>query len=1099
MRNIYLLVFLFASVHAYGQLAENFTDGDFTANPAWNGNTAHFTVNAAQELQLNNTVAGDSYLAVPLSYSSLDNLEWQILARQSVAGSAANFGRVYLASSRENLKGATDGYYLQLGENGNNDAIELFRQTETASVSVCRGTAAAIAVGFTARIKVTRNASGLWEVWADLTGGNNFLRQASGTDATHAASDYFGIRCKYTATNATKFYYDDISVGAMQTRNDDATPPAVDQVIFTNATRANVIFNEEVDEGANVASNYSVDAKTATTAVLQSDRKTITLTLTSPLANGSVYPVSVANVKDLAGNAMANYSAEVLYFQEAAAAFNDLVINEIFPDPAPPERLPEYEFLELYNRSEKAFNLKDWKISDGSTIGIFPSFIIRPKEYLIVTGASFVSAYSSYGKTVGVAFPSLNNSSDKIILTDKNERKIDTLNYSSSFYQNADKAHGGWTLERLNPDLNTNETSNWRASTDARGGTPGSVNSVFGINPDNQPPTLETLVVKNRNQLTVQFSEKITKWQFEADHGLGKPAVVVLEDGKTAELTFPDFENGVTCQLAVSAEDLAGNVFSGRKDFRYFQPVPVHYKDIIFTEVACDPSPPVNLPEAEYIEVYNRSAAPIDLGGWTLSDAAATIALSSLLIFPKEYAVLTSAANASKFSAKTLGVSHFPSLSNSGEPLALRKEGRLIDSVNYSIHWHKEADKKEGGWSLEIIDTENSCGEEDNWESSEDPNGGTPGKSNSVKGSNPDLTPPKLLSAFPQNDGVILTFNEKLNSTVAVGHFTLEPNTEITKAFFTDKTLRKVSLQTLLQKNTLYKATAQVRDCAGNEIQNDKTLTFALPDAAAKGEAVINEILFNPKTGGVDFVELYNNSSKFFNMKDWKIGNRSAAVKNFSEELFSPRSYKILTSDAAVLANHYPNTKSELIVSCRLPPLPDDIGSFLITDGQTVIDSIYYSDKQHHALLRDTQGVSLERNSFTDSSTDAGNWCSSSEGATPGYVNSCSRTSAVSDASVWVEPEVFAPELPGQDFARLHYKFERGGKAATVTVIDASGHEVNHLATNEILGNAGSFRWDGETNRGWKADHGCYFFWMEVVDLEGTVQVFRKRVVVSSR
>ena len=36
---------------ANAQLAENFNDGDFTNNPAWTGNTADFTVNAALELQ----------------------------------------------------------------------------------------------------------------------------------------------------------------------------------------------------------------------------------------------------------------------------------------------------------------------------------------------------------------------------------------------------------------------------------------------------------------------------------------------------------------------------------------------------------------------------------------------------------------------------------------------------------------------------------------------------------------------------------------------------------------------------------------------------------------------------------------------------------------------------------------------------------------------------------------------------------------------------------------------------------------------------------------------------------------------------------------
>lgn len=1094
----HLFVFLLAITQARAQWVENFSDGDFTSNPAWSGSVEHFIVNPDGQLQLNNSVAGDSYLTTQSVYSSLDKLEWEILVKQNFAGSSSNFGRVYLVSSQADLSGSLDGYFLQFGESGGNDAIELFRQSGMSEVRICRGTDGFIAKSFSVRVKVTRDEDGLWEVRADLTGENNFLLQASGTDITHTASAFFGVRCKYTMGNATKFFYDDISVKTIGTIIDQ-TPPVVVNVFFNDPTSATVVFNEEVGENANTLSHYSIHSKTISSAVLESDKKTVRLSLSSPLTNGNMYRVDVSGVKDLAENVMAAWSAEVLYFQEVAAAFNDLVINELFPDPAPPEGLPEYEFVELYNRSEKVFDLKDWKISDGTTTGIFPSFIIKPKEYVIVTASAFVSAYAPFGKTIGLTFPSLNNSGDKISLLDKNDEKIDELQYSVSFYQDADKAHGGWTLERLNPDLDTNDKNNWRASVNSRGGTPGSENSVFGINPDNVPPVLEALVVKNKNQLTLQFSEKITPTKFEVNKGLGPPSATTLsEDGKTAELTFPDFENGVTYQLTFSVEDPAGNALSGVKDFRYFQSSPARYKDLIFSEIMSDPSPAVMLPEAEYIEIFNRSEVPLDLGGWTLSDATSTTLLSSFIIFPKEYLVLTSAAHASEFS-HALGVTRFPSLSNSGEPLVLRNDGKVIDSIHYSPDWHKEADKKDGGWSLEIIDTENICGEGDNWESSEAEAGGTPGNSNSVQGVNPDLQPPRLIAVLPQQDRLTLTFNEKLEATLSVHHFALEPQAEITEAFFTDKELKKISLLTALQKNVLYKITARVSDCAGNEIQKDNSLTFALPEPPQRGEVVINEILFNPKTGGVDFVELYNHSSKYFNFKDWKMGNSAAASKDFSEELFAPDTYKILTSDLTILAGHYPKTKTEAAVICKLPSLPNNEGSFVLTHGQLLIDSIYYFEDQHHALLFDKKGVSLERISFEAASLDGGNWCSSGEGATPGYVNACSRRVTASEAEFWVEPDQFDPEFPGQNFSLLNYKFKQGGRVATVQVMDAAGREIKILASNQILSAEGSFRWDGDTHRGRKAESGYYFFWIEVIDLGGTVQVFRKRVVVSSR
>ena len=62
----------------------------------------------------------------------------------------------------------------------------------------------------------------------------------------------------------------------------------------------------------------------------------------------------------LAGNLYHPVSAQ------AAKRF-DILITEISPDPTPVITLPPFEFLELTNVSTTSYNLKDWKISDGSS------------------------------------------------------------------------------------------------------------------------------------------------------------------------------------------------------------------------------------------------------------------------------------------------------------------------------------------------------------------------------------------------------------------------------------------------------------------------------------------------------------------------------------------------------------------------------------------------------------------------------------------------------------------------------------------------------------------------------------------------------------
>ena len=75
--------------------------------------------------------------------------------------------------------------------------------------------------------------------------------------------------------------------------------------------------------------------------------------------------------------------------------------------------------------------------------------------------------------------------------------------------------------------------------------------------------------------------------------------------------------------------------------------------------------------------------------------------------------------------------------------------GKTIHAVEYSSAWYQNEIKKDGGWTLEMIDTKNPCSGISNWKASVNTNGGTPGKKNSVDAVNNDETAPKLLGHLP--------------------------------------------------------------------------------------------------------------------------------------------------------------------------------------------------------------------------------------------------------------------------------------------------------------------------------------------------------------
>lgn len=625
------------------------------------------------------------------------------------------------------------------------------------------------------------------------------------------------------------------------------------------------------------------------------------------------------------------------------------------------------------------------------------------------------------------------------------------------------------------------------------------------------------------NLASAEAKVKVTRdasgnWQLYSDVGL--TGSYTLEGSATDAQYFSSAYFGVYCNYTATRSDkfyFDDFVVSGKPNI---PPAPPTHKDIIFTEIFADPSPRVELPEVEYLEIYNRGAEAFNLAGWKLTDGTSVATLPLYTLAPNSYVLLVAASSVAGYNTteNILGLTSFPSLNNTGDKIVLKyKDGITIDSVNYSDTWYKSDDKKEGGWSLELIDPANICGEENNWAASEDETGGTPGKQNSVFANKPDLTGPKLVATVPVNTAqILLQFDEKLSGVLPdQSSFDFRPAVNIQSIAFADGSLRGImlSVSDSILSNTLYTVTVKdIYDCNANTIQNNFTSgEFALPEDAESLDIKINEILFNPRPTGTDFIEIVNTSDKFLNLKDWSLStfedNQAGqpypiAATDF---LLKPGAYLVLTEDADILKGEYPQTRIENVLEVKdIPALSDDDGSVaILTDAKQVVDHFSYSKEYHSAFIKDVEGVSLERISFTEPTNDRNNWKSASTTsgyATPGFINSNSHTeSIVSSEDVVVSPEIFTPGTGQPDFTEIQYKFNQGGYVANVKVFDANGRMIKELANNALLGAEGFIRWDGDREDGSRARIGYYMVWFEVFDTAGTVKTFRKRLAVASR
>ena len=216
---------------------------------------------------------------------------------------------------------------------------------------------------------------------------------------------------------------------------------------------------------------------------------------------------------------------------------HDIVIDEVFPDPSGQTVIPNAEFIELKNISRKAFNLKNWKITDGSSMAtINTDIILKPDSFLIICSNAAVASFSVIGTTIGVSgFPSLNNDKDLLTLISSEGKIIHAINYDISWYQNDVKASGGWSIEMIDPQNACVGYNNWKACENSKRATPGSTNSVNAENRDEEPPSLlrtytidsVTIIAVFDEQLDSSSASIISNYSFDPDIGIPTQAIPV--------------------------------------------------------------------------------------------------------------------------------------------------------------------------------------------------------------------------------------------------------------------------------------------------------------------------------------------------------------------------------------------------------------------------------------------------------------------------------------------------------------------------------------------------------------------------------------------
>ena len=837
----------------FSQFFDDFSDGNFTSNPNWIGDLGVFEVDTSYKLHLIDSASNTTYLST--TSHAIINGCWQFDVKMDFSPSTSNYSKVYLISNSQNLDSNLNGYYVKIGgQSGDIDDVSLHVQNGSSSTEIIDGTDGITASNPDLTVKVTRDDLGNWALFVDTS--NTYFSEGIAYDTTHLSADYFGIYCKYTSTRADKFWFDNFNISG--TFISDTTKPFVQSFFVTSSNSILINFSEGINSTTalntnNYTTNNGIGNPNSITVVTP---KSIELFFSNSFVSPNNYQLSINNIEDLSQNIMPPFDTTFTYF---LVSHNDIIINEIFADPTPSIGLPEFEYLELYNATNTAINLTDWSITIGTTEKTFPSSIIEPDSFIILVKEDVLDSFPPNISKVGFSSISLTNGGGDVVLKDEKGATINAISYTDKWYNDENKNDGGWSIERVNPNLFCEGKNNWRASVSNIGGTPGKQNSVFG----------ETLFIE---------------------------------------------------------------------EFRITKAI-------------------------------------------------------------------------------------------------------IIDSNKVQVHFNKSLD------SLELIEAANSLFE--------------------IGG----IIPIKNSPIAPFFNSITLTFDFEFleNITYNISAFNLF-------------------------------------DCSGNLLSN--TLSFGIPDSTLENEIIINEVLFNPKDGGVDYVEIYNNSSSFFDLSKLNIanyfefGNQIATnnPKTITEEiiLFAPKSYLVLTTDSAkVKSQYYCKNPYNFIEAESMPTFSNDEGTICIAHQSLnqIIDAFAYAEDMHFPLLETTDGVSLERLSF-----NSNDWHSSASTVgfgTPTYKNS-QQLIIESIGEITIEPKSFSPNNDGyKDICSINWNFNETNLTSTIKAFNDEGRLVKNILNNKMIGNNGSANWDGTDVDGLLLKTGMYIIWVEVFSENGNVERFKKVVVLS--
>lgn len=531
--------------------------------------------------------------------------------------------------------------------------------------------------------------------------------------------------------------------------------------------------------------------------------------------------------------------------------------------------------------------------------------------------------------------------------------------------------------------------------------------------------------------------------------------------------------------------------------------------DVIIHEIMADPSPPVSMPEYEFIELRNLSPRTINLAGWKVRGNGGSATLPAFSLAPGGYVVVAPRKGTSLFHP-VVDAGSFFALHHEEDLLSLESpSGSVVHAVTVDMRPFSGSFKSSGGWSLEMKDPAFPCAGAVNWAFSNDPSGGTPGRANSVAAQIPEPPLPALLRASSADSlHVRLHFSAPVDSTSASAIAAYASERSIAAAVPEPPAYQTVLLKLgePMPRGTLFQLRVSgLKDCTGRAMPGSGPVPCGRPSIPEN--IVITEILPDPQAGTEDFLEVYNKGQYPVELAElrWAVraddGWKAPSPVVRRPWLLFPGEYLALSAAPEALCRQYACLGR--VEAATVPALSAEsggIGLFSV-DGR-LIDEAMWDRKLHDPGLAITKGVAFERLDFNMPGIAPANWHSAASTAgfgTPGYANSHRAGDGSGGNWCSLAAGAFSPDNDGlDDLAWINWEFPAPGFRLDVRIFDAAGRPVRHLANNISAADKGKLSWNGLADNGLPLPKGSYAVKIAAWNGNGR-QLSRKLAVVLLR